>query len=356
MAEHVAALLPAVRSDLALDNRQSPSPGPGEILIRNHVIAVNPIDWKRQASGFMISSYPVVLGADVCGVVAEAGSSVTAFKSGDRVLAVAHSFCSGNNDHGAFQEYTVVKATATVALPREMSFQQGATLPTAAGTATMALFDVLDLPQVTTGETIHASQVGGTANSSESSPLGILVWGGASTVGFLTIQLARLAGLTIYAAASEHHHDHLRSVGASMLVDYHSPTAVDDLLAGAERAGSQIALAVDAISTAETLASVVQVLSKSTAVTKKLAHTSPWPKSVPHPEGIETGAIRGDDFSHRREDLSIWLCNLSLPKWLAEGVIIPPAYRVIDGGLGGLQNALNELKKGVSGEKLLVEV
>lgn len=57
------AFLPAVATDLVLGKRQIPSPGPGEVLIRNHAIAVNPVDWKRQSRGFAISSYPVVLGA-----------------------------------------------------------------------------------------------------------------------------------------------------------------------------------------------------------------------------------------------------------------------------------------------------
>ena len=60
---HKAAFLPAKGSDLVLGERETSSPGPGEVLIRNHVIAVNPVDWKRQAWGFMISSYPAILGA-----------------------------------------------------------------------------------------------------------------------------------------------------------------------------------------------------------------------------------------------------------------------------------------------------
>ncbi|KAH8679211.1 chaperonin 10-like protein [Ilyonectria robusta] len=341
------AFLPAVATDLVLGKRQIPSPGPGEVLIRNHAIAVNPVDWKRQSWGFMISSYPVVLGADISGIVSQVGSSVTEFKPGDRVLAIAHSFCSGNNDNGAFQNFTIVNAAATTALPHGMSFQQGVTLPTAVGTGAIALFDVLDLPRPTVGTVKNLSE--------PESPV-ILVWGGASTAGSLTIQLARLTGLTVYTTASERHHDYLRSLGASVLVDYHSPTAVDDLLAAAKLAGTQISYAVDAISTSETLASVLQILSKSTEATKKLAHTSPWPENIATPDGIETGAIRGDALADRRLDLCAWLFNDTLPKWLERGDIVPTAYRVIDGGLNGLQNALNELKKGVSREKLVVEV
>ncbi|KPM44071.1 hypothetical protein AK830_g2424 [Neonectria ditissima] len=353
---HTAAFLPAVAKDLILKKRQTPSPGPEEVLIRNHAIALNPVDWKRQALGFRISSFPTILGADVCGIVAEVGSSVTAFKSGDRVFSLAHSFCSGNNDHGAFQEYTVANASATALLPKDISFQHGATLPTAVGTATMVLFDVLDFPRPPIEEVKHSVQGDDLPEPSASSPKSILVWGGASSAGSMTIQIARLAGLTVFAAASERHHAHLRSLGASVLVDYHSPSAVEDLIAAAEKAGTQISHAVDTITTAHTLSAVVKVLSKSTAADKMIAHTVGWPADLPKPDDIRNQWIAADDLWERRKDLSVWLYNEALPKWLERGTVVPNRYRVVDGGLGGLQTALNELKKGVSGEKLIVEV
>ena len=60
---NIAALLPAVGTDLVIKERPVPTPGSDEVLIRNHAIGLNPIDWKRQAWGFMISSYPTILGA-----------------------------------------------------------------------------------------------------------------------------------------------------------------------------------------------------------------------------------------------------------------------------------------------------
>jgi NADPH:quinone reductase-like Zn-dependent oxidoreductase len=63
---NLAAVLPAKATDLVLEERGIPSPGPDDVLIRNHVIAVNPVDWKRQSRGYLISSYPVVLGSGMC--------------------------------------------------------------------------------------------------------------------------------------------------------------------------------------------------------------------------------------------------------------------------------------------------
>jgi len=44
-------------------------------------------------------------------------------------------------------------------------------------------------------------------------------------------------------------------------------------------------------------------------------------------------------------------------KWFVKGKLILVAHRVVEGGLGGIQAGLDELKTGkVHGEKLVVEV
>jgi NADPH:quinone reductase-like Zn-dependent oxidoreductase len=57
-----AAVLESHAADLVIRERDVPTPGPGELLIRNHAIAVNPVDWKRQTWGYAVRGYPVVLG------------------------------------------------------------------------------------------------------------------------------------------------------------------------------------------------------------------------------------------------------------------------------------------------------
>ena len=61
-AKNLAALVPAAKAELVVGERPIPTPGPDEVLVRNHLIGLNPIDWKRQLSGMFISSYPAVLG------------------------------------------------------------------------------------------------------------------------------------------------------------------------------------------------------------------------------------------------------------------------------------------------------
>ena len=59
---HAAAILHAVGSDLVVERRPTPSPGPGEDLLRNHAIGLNPIDWKVQAMPNELAVLPLVLG------------------------------------------------------------------------------------------------------------------------------------------------------------------------------------------------------------------------------------------------------------------------------------------------------
>lgn len=59
---NLAAVLHAAGTDVVVEERPIPTPGPDEVLVCNKFAAVNPIDWKRQALGIMIDSYPMING------------------------------------------------------------------------------------------------------------------------------------------------------------------------------------------------------------------------------------------------------------------------------------------------------
>lgn len=340
---NLAAVIPSAKANLVVEERAIPTPGPDEILIRNHAIGINPIDWRRHAFNFLIPSYPTILGTDLSGVVAAVGPGVTSFQPCDRVLGSADALRSGNLDHASFQTYTIVSTAVATKLPDAVSFTQGATLPTAVGTAALALVDVLGVPLPSTKASISEEKKG------------ILIWGGASSVGSAAIQLARLAGLTVFTAASPKHHERVRALGATAAVDYRSPTAVADLVAAAKQAGVDITLALDAIATEETASLVVEVLDKFDGV-KKVAHLAPWPEKVAKPEGVQAGWVKGIRIWVERKDLGELVYNQLLRGWLETGELVPGTARIVEGGIGGLQAALDELRKGVSGEKVVVEV
>ncbi|KAI7910281.1 hypothetical protein M0657_011249 [Pyricularia oryzae] len=340
---NIAALVPGLGEDLVLQERPIPSPGPGEVLIRNHSIAVNPIDWKQQTLGVMVESYPKILGSDIAGVVVEAGPAVDNFKPGDRVLAAAPSITTNNADKSAFQTFTVVPASYATKIPDSLTFNQAATLPMAVNTASIAFFANLNLPLPPTGPAAEQHQA-------PASPIPgdvLLVWSAGSSVGRAVVQIARILGSEVYATASPRHHEQIRKLGASLVLDYRSPTAVADIKAAASAQGKRILVAVDNNSDAESINRVLEVLSDGDeAVRKSLLTMLPveWIEGVVVPKDVDACLVSSGS---RTEEVRAWTHTSGLPRWLEGGDIVPQPHRVVPGGLGGLQTALNELKSGV---------
>ncbi|KAH6622460.1 chaperonin 10-like protein [Boeremia exigua] len=342
--KNLAAVLNTIATSLVIEERPIPIPGPDQVVVQNRAIAVNPIDWKRQAWGFAISSYPTILGSDISGTVVAVGSKVTNFKTGDRVLSFANGFSSGKDEDSAFQTYTATPALSTTKLPDNLDFLQAVMLPMGVGTAGMALYNDLGLayPDLKAPKKNLGS---------------ILIWGGASSVGTMAIQLARLSGYSVYAVASETHHAYLKSLGATAVFDYHSPTVIETVINAARSAGQPISLALDTISEAATLRSTAEILSGSGSKESILAHLLPWAEDVSRPDGVKLSNVSAENIWTSRTDVSAWLFQTFLPSALGQGLIVPsPKARIVGGGLYGLQAAMDTLKQGVSGEKLIVEL
>ena len=84
-----AAWLNAARGQLDVSRAPYPALGRDQVVVRNHALAVNPLDWIIQDAGHLTYrwlKYPAVIGSDVAGEVAAVGRDVTRFKVGDRVL------------------------------------------------------------------------------------------------------------------------------------------------------------------------------------------------------------------------------------------------------------------------------
>jgi D-arabinose 1-dehydrogenase-like Zn-dependent alcohol dehydrogenase len=273
------------------------------------------------------------------------GTSVTLFKPGDRVLGYSNSFMTGLNKDGAFQTYTIVSQELAAKLPDAISFEDGAALPLAVGTATISLFDNLGLPLPTT-----------TSKSGKKQGSAILIWSGASSVGSVAIQMAALAGYTVFATASETHHEYLKNLGATEVFDYRSPTVASDLVSAATTAAKPITYALDTFSDTLSTTLILEILSKSGGKGSKLAHLLPWPESQMKQDGIAISNVSGENIFGNNE-LSTWAYGKFLTEALESGSFVStPKVQAVDGGLDGLQAAMDLLKSGVSGTKLVVKV
>src|SRR5271166_970157 len=63
-----------------------PEPGPGQVLVRVHAVALNPIDlYIRSGLVAMPLKFPYVIGCDLSGTVERVGPNCSRFQVGDRV-------------------------------------------------------------------------------------------------------------------------------------------------------------------------------------------------------------------------------------------------------------------------------
>jgi len=86
----------------------TPSPGPGEVLIKADAIGVNYIDIYFR-SGTYPRQLPYVAGSEVCGTVAAVGADVAVINVGDRVVTA--------NAVGAYAEYCTAPADFVAYMP-----------------------------------------------------------------------------------------------------------------------------------------------------------------------------------------------------------------------------------------------
>jgi len=127
--KNIAAVIEAPHERIQIKTREIPTPGPHEILVRNHAIAANPVDWKIQEYDFLVEKYPTALGSDGCGVVTAVGLEVSKFQVGDHVTGYGSVIYSSDINHGSWQTYTILRDIAVTKIPKSMSFEEGSVFP-----------------------------------------------------------------------------------------------------------------------------------------------------------------------------------------------------------------------------------
>ncbi len=341
---HLAVLLPSKGSPLELIHRPTPTPGPHDLLIEVKSIALNPIDYSQRDYDFPAINYPAILGSDIAGTVLSAGSSVPsdAPKPGTRVAAFAPCFWEkGAPDYGAMQTRVLVPAANSLTLPDGMSFTEAALLPMSVATAWAGWYSIG-----------LARDTAYTAADKK----GMLVWGGASSIGSGAVQVAKLMGFSVYATASEKHHEYLKGLGASKVFDYHDGDVVEKIVKAAKEDGVAVQMGFD---TAGEVKSCMEILKefKGEEGTAKLATAKPLAEDLPKVEGVEVKFVAAPGDEEKRMEFFRFVFGVWLKEKLEKGEFVPsPKVKVVEGGLESASKGLDELKKGVSGVKLVLEV
>lgn len=177
-----------------------PQPKEGQVLLKVHAAAINPVDWKLIEGSFPGLKEGLV-GNDVSGVVQAIGpNTATTLQVGDEVYGDIIS------TKGAFAEYAVADEAVLAKKPANISMAEAAALPLAGLTASQGLR--------TFGKMKKGDKV--------------LIFGGSGGVGSLAIQMAKAMGASeVYATGSNV--DLIKGFGADVVVNYKETSLMDAL-------------------------------------------------------------------------------------------------------------------------------
>jgi len=196
----------------------TPNPGEGEVLVKLEVAALNRNDiWTRNGWPGIKLEYPHILGCDGAGTVAELGKCVSGWKIGDRVVINSNIGCGhcpaciagqdnrcrtwhllGETVRGTYAQYVVVPAKNVLLIPNGFEARKAAAAALVFHTAWHSL---IVRGGLRVGETM-------------------LVVGASGGVNTACIQIAKLAGATVYVVGSGPEKLELaKSLGADYLID-----------------------------------------------------------------------------------------------------------------------------------------
>ncbi|KAL6850829.1 putative secondary metabolism biosynthetic enzyme [Amphichorda felina] len=340
-----AAWLTEAGKALKVDDAPLPTAGPGEIVVKNSAVAINPLDWHMQDHGVFVQQWPSVFGCDVAGEVYEAGEGVESFKKGDRVIGHGINLVSGRPQDGAYALYTVIPASKAAILPDKISFTDGVVVPFALEAAVCALS--LKEPGVAMPGVATPALSLPYPSLENVSSLGktLVVYGGSSSVGSMTTQLATAAGINVITVVGAHNFDFSKRCGATQVFDHKDPSVVEKVV---EAVGEAEFIGIfDVIGTPETYAHDVAILAKLGG--GHLASVHPPPAELP------TNVTGGMIFAVNDIATPVWKDFVTPALETGKLQCLPPPT-VVGKGLEHINEALKKSKAGVSATKLVVEL
>jgi NADPH:quinone reductase-like Zn-dependent oxidoreductase len=175
------------------DDVPRPQPKAGQLLVRVKAAGVGNWDALIREGKIQLQPFPIILGAELSGIVEAIGAQVSGFKPGDEVYGATNDQFSG-----AYAEYALPLAGRMAQKPKTLNFIEAASAPVVTVTAWQMLFEYA---QVTAGQTV-------------------LILGAAGNVGAYAVQLASQTGLHVVASAGFADLAYVESLGAEKAVDY----------------------------------------------------------------------------------------------------------------------------------------
>lgn len=199
------------RENLHLVDSPQPEPGSDQILVRTRAVSLNFRD-KAIIEGTYTApvEFPFVMGSDVAGEVVSVGAKVTKFKPGDQVVSVfkplwiegvpskeATMANLGAPLPGVLAEYVLLSEVGALPYPNYLTAAEASTLPIAAVTPWVALFE-----------------------NGHLKPDQTVLIQGSGGVSLFGLQLARACGSrVIVTTRSPDKIDRLKQLGANEVID-----------------------------------------------------------------------------------------------------------------------------------------
>lgn len=253
---------------------------------------------------------------------------------------------SGRPQDGAFALYTVIPADKAAILPDSISFTDGVVVPFALEAAVCALslkVPGIAMPGVSTPAL-------GLPYPSLKPPVPsktLVVYGGSSSVGSMTTQLATAAGIHVISIVGSHNFEFSKRCGAAQVFDHKDPSVVHKVIDAVQQSGHEFVGIFDAIATPGTYVHDLAILAKLGG--GHLACVHPPPGDVP--ENVQAGMIFAVD------DVATVVWKEYVTPALEGGKLLClPRPSIVGKGLDFVQEGLKRSKAGVSATKLVVEL
>ena len=201
----------SARDVMQVGDRETPTPGAGEVLVRLATSGVNPSDVKKRAGSFpdLLDGGYVIPNSDGAGVIEAVGEGIDATRVGERVWVYQAQYA---RRFGTAAEYVAIDASRAPRLPDNAGFDVGACLGIPAMTAHRCVFADGDVA----GQTI-------------------LVTGGAGRVGHYAVQWASQAGAKVIATASNDEDKAVcEAAGAAHVVNHRGNDVIGAIMAASD--------------------------------------------------------------------------------------------------------------------------
>lgn len=186
--------------NLKLVEVEKPEPGENEVLVKIHAVSINSWDLDllrgkpllTRLGGLFNPKYSI-LGCDIAGVVEDFGSNVTDFSIGDKVFGDL-SGCGW----GGLAEFVCADQSSLCIMPRDMSFEQAASIPQA---GVLALQGLQYKKEIRKGDKV-------------------LINGAGGGVGTFALQIAKFFGAEVTCVDRYDKLELLKNLGADFVMDY----------------------------------------------------------------------------------------------------------------------------------------